>query len=350
MGRRSAADCARPRDPVELGDVSTASLSLIDRPRSATEFLFEAAAGHRSRPLLGRVQAVSCSPPPQPVPRHRPAARDHGGAAHARTGCPWDLEQNFATIAPTRSRRPTRSPMRSRAAISPTCAMSWAISCCRSSFTPAWRRSRRLRFRRRGRGHHRKADPPASACLRRGARRRRRGEGLWDQIKAEEKAAGRRSRAKPDGGRPGRRSGRPPALTRALKLQDKAGKVGFDWNDPRAVLAKIREETDEIEAELDGDRIGRIAARSATCCSPWSTSPATSTLIPRRPCGRPTRSSSAASPRSSGARRARQVVARGGHPGGNGRAVGRRQGGARGRRRVAVELYAAGPGPESVPR
>ena len=44
-----------------------------------------------------------------------------------------------------------------------------------------------------------------------------------------------------------------PALTRALKLQDKASKVGFDWNDPRAVLRKIREEADEIEAALDGD-------------------------------------------------------------------------------------------------
>jgi ATP diphosphatase len=42
-----------------------------------------------------------------------------------------------------------------------------------------------------------------------------------------------------------------PALTRALKLQDKAGQVGFDWNDPKAVLAKIREEADEIEAALD---------------------------------------------------------------------------------------------------
>jgi nucleoside triphosphate diphosphatase len=42
-----------------------------------------------------------------------------------------------------------------------------------------------------------------------------------------------------------------PALTRALKLQSKAGRVGFDWNDPRAVLAKIREEADEIEAALD---------------------------------------------------------------------------------------------------
>ena len=44
-----------------------------------------------------------------------------------------------------------------------------------------------------------------------------------------------------------------PALTRALKLQEKAGKVGFDWNDPRAVLSKIREEADEIEAALDKD-------------------------------------------------------------------------------------------------
>ena len=45
------------------------------------------------------------------------------------------------------------------------------------------------------------------------------------------------------------------ALTRALKLQAKAGQVGFDWNDPLAVLSKIREECDEIEAEIAaGDR------------------------------------------------------------------------------------------------
>ena len=56
-----------------------------------------------------------------------------------------------------------------------------------------------------------------------------------------------------------------PALTRALKLQEKAGKVGFDWNDPRAVLAKIREEIDEVEAELDRWRARELAqAKSAT--------------------------------------------------------------------------------------
>ncbi len=71
---------------------------------------------------------------------------------------------------------------------------------------------------------------------------------LWDRIKAEEKAG----RA-PEPGEANALAGVPlalPALTRALKLQSKAGKVGFDWNDPLAVLAKIREEADEIEAEI----------------------------------------------------------------------------------------------------
>jgi nucleoside triphosphate diphosphatase len=73
-------------------------------------------------------------------------------------------------------------------------------------------------------------------------------KGLWERIKSEEKAERGEAAEK------GALAGIPialPALTRALKLQEKAGRVGFDWNDPRAVLAKIREEADEIEAELD---------------------------------------------------------------------------------------------------
>jgi ATP diphosphatase len=77
-------------------------------------------------------------------------------------------------------------------------------------------------------------------------------EGLWERIKAQEKQdKAARHGAKPEGALAGVPIGL-PALTRALKLQAKAGKVGFDWNDPRAVLRKIREETDEIEAALDG--------------------------------------------------------------------------------------------------
>ena len=45
-----------------------------------------------------------------------------------------------------------------------------------------------------------------------------------------------------------------------MKLQDKAGRVGFDWNDPRSVLAKIREEADEIEAALDAGDRGHVAS------------------------------------------------------------------------------------------
>jgi nucleoside triphosphate diphosphatase len=74
-------------------------------------------------------------------------------------------------------------------------------------------------------------------------------EGLWERIKAEEKAASGKS-DKDAGALAGVPVGL-PALTRALKLQQKAGKVGFDWNDPRAVLHKIREEADEIEAALN---------------------------------------------------------------------------------------------------
>jgi ATP diphosphatase len=81
-------------------------------------------------------------------------------------------------------------------------------------------------------------------------------EGLWERIKAEEKAANK------TGQTGGALAGIPvalPALSRALKLQNKASKVGFDWNDSRAVLRKIREETDEIEAELDRAETNKAA-------------------------------------------------------------------------------------------
>jgi nucleoside triphosphate diphosphatase len=42
-----------------------------------------------------------------------------------------------------------------------------------------------------------------------------------------------------------------PALMRAAKLQKKAAKIGFDWPDAPSVLAKVREETDEVAAEYD---------------------------------------------------------------------------------------------------
>ena len=80
----------------------------------------------------------------------------------------------------------------------------------------------------------------------------------WDEIKSLEKAA-RAARRASVGGEdvaqtaPSLLDGVPlalPALTRAVKLQRKAGTVGFDWPNARQVIDKIREETDEVEAEL----------------------------------------------------------------------------------------------------
>ena len=77
---------------------------------------------------------------------------------------------------------------------------------------------------------------------------------LWARIKADEKRA--RAARRPAAGAeapPSALSGVPPslpALSRALKLQEKAGKVGFDWDDVGAVVAKLREEVAEVEAEI----------------------------------------------------------------------------------------------------
>lgn len=78
---------------------------------------------------------------------------------------------------------------------------------------------------------------------------------LWSDIKSQEKALRRRrAGAGSDAARGGLLAAVPaglPALSRSLALQTQAAKVGFDWQDPRAVLDKIREETREAEAALD---------------------------------------------------------------------------------------------------
>jgi ATP diphosphatase len=88
---------------------------------------------------------------------------------------------------------------------------------------------------------------------------------LWGRIKTEERrlrAEAREAAGREPEARPSALAGVPlalPALTRALKLQEKAGKVGFDWNEARAVIAKLREEMDEIEAELDAGEQAKVA-------------------------------------------------------------------------------------------
>jgi ATP diphosphatase len=91
-------------------------------------------------------------------------------------------------------------------------------------------------------------------------------KGAWDRIKAEEKAeraARRAASGAPSEATAGSllssvKAGQ-PALVRAMELQRKASSVGFDWNNPREVLRKIREEADEIEAALDGGNPDELA-------------------------------------------------------------------------------------------
>jgi ATP diphosphatase len=87
-------------------------------------------------------------------------------------------------------------------------------------------------------------------------------KGGWDRIKAEEKAERAARRSEGDVSHKSLLSSvkaGQPALSRAMELQRKASSVGFDWNDPRAVLNKIREEADEIEAALDRGDAGELA-------------------------------------------------------------------------------------------
>jgi MazG family protein len=76
----------------------------------------------------------------------------------------------------------------------------------------------------------------------------------WDRIKAKERAA-----MAPRGVLDGVPVGF-PGLTRAVKLQRKAARVGFDWQDHAPVIGTVREELAEIEAELaTGADSGRMA-------------------------------------------------------------------------------------------
>lgn len=85
---------------------------------------------------------------------------------------------------------------------------------------------------------------------------------LWDAIKREEKSERRRAREAmghaPESQDAGFLGGIPtvlPALTRAQKLTAKAAKVGFDWPEATQVIDKIHEELEEVkDASSSGER------------------------------------------------------------------------------------------------
>ena len=185
------------------------------------------------------------------------------------TGCPWDLEQDFATIAPYTIEE----------------AYEVAEAIARGDLDDLWDELGDLLLQvvfharmaeeqtgvfvwRRGRGDHAQDDPPASACVRRQGRTadavatsRTRGTASRPRKKPNAPRAGRRRRVAHTSLLSGVKAGQ-PALTRAMELQRKASSVGFDWNDPRAVLHKIHEEADEIEAALDRGDKAEMAAET----------------------------------------------------------------------------------------
>jgi MazG family protein len=78
----------------------------------------------------------------------------------------------------------------------------------------------------------------------------------WEDIKAEEKAE-KRARMVANGQAADKPAsaidgvpGTLPAVQRAFKLQAKAARVGFDWPDAASIIDKVREETDEVAQEI----------------------------------------------------------------------------------------------------
>lgn len=68
---------------------------------------------------------------------------------------------------------------------------------------------------------------------------------LWEQVKLKEK-----------GGNKSVLGGVPsslPALVKAFRIQDKVANVGFDWEHPEDVWAKVKEEITEFEQEMIGN-------------------------------------------------------------------------------------------------
>jgi nucleoside triphosphate diphosphatase len=172
-----------------------------------------------------------------------------------KTGCPWDLEQNFATIAPYTIEEAyevadaiARNDLGDLEEELGDLLLQVVFHARMAQEQDAFDfgdvveaiTTKLIRRHPHVFGDQHARDPESV-------------KGLWDAIKAQEKKD-KAARGKPAD--EGALAGVPialPALTRALKLQSKASKVGFDWNDPRAVLRKIREEADEIEAALDRD-------------------------------------------------------------------------------------------------
>lgn len=165
-----------------------------------------------------------------------------------KTGCPWDIEQDFATIAPytIEEAHEVADAIERQAwdelpaelgdlllqvvfhAQMATEAGMFDFADCAAAI------SDKLIFRHPHVFGDESRDKSADQQVR-----------DWETIKAAERA-GKAERGALDGVALGL-----PALTRALKLQNRAARVGFDWPGAGDVLAKLAEESAELVEARD---------------------------------------------------------------------------------------------------
>jgi nucleoside triphosphate diphosphatase len=182
-----------------------------------------------------------------------------------KTGCPWDLEQNFATIAPYTIEeayevadaiaRDDLDDLRDELGdllLQVVFHARMAEEEKAFDFGDVVTAITDKLIRRHPHVFGDAAGPATHEQIR----------GTWDVIKKQEKA----ERAARDPQREQAEStllasvkAGVPALTRAYELQKKVATVGFDWREPAPVVDKIREETGEIEAALASGERGKIA-------------------------------------------------------------------------------------------
>ncbi|RWX11313.1 nucleoside triphosphate pyrophosphohydrolase [Rhizobium hidalgonense] len=182
---------------------------------------------------------------------------------HPETGCPWDIEQNFETIKPyTIEEAYEVSDAIERSDMDDLCdelgdlllqvvfharmaeeAGEFSFGDVVNAITTKMIRRHPHVFARSA------ADTPDAVKIQ------------WDEIKQAEKRERTERRARRGitedfkSGFLGSVQRSFPALTEALKLQERAAKVGFDWSAPEPILDKIEEEIGELRVALrDGDR------------------------------------------------------------------------------------------------
>ncbi|MBB3410498.1 ATP diphosphatase [Rhizobium sp. BK316] len=180
-----------------------------------------------------------------------------------RTGCPWDIEQNFESIKPyTLEEAYEVADAIERKDMDDLCDelgdlllqvvfhARMAEEAGEFSFGDVVEAITRKMIRRHPHVFARSdADTPDAV------------KKQWDEIKQAEKRERAERRARRGitedfkAGFLGSVQRSFPALTEALKLQERAAKVGFDWSAPEPILDKIEEEVDELRVALrEGDK------------------------------------------------------------------------------------------------